>query len=97
MEPTKKNMRTVSDPSNKVCLEVNVKETKHMLLSYHQNAGQNRLSENVAQMKHLQMTVTNTNLIQEEIKRTLIMGNAWVTVHNNYRDGITVYNIAISI
>jgi hypothetical protein len=54
-----------------------------MLLSHHQNAGQNhnikianRPFENVAQFKYLEMTVTNQNLIQEEIKRRLNSGNA---------------------
>jgi hypothetical protein len=47
-----------------------------MLLSYHLNAGQNhdikiddRCFENVAQFRCLGTTVTNQNLIQEEIKR----------------------------
>jgi hypothetical protein len=45
------------------------------VLSHHQNAGQNcnikianRLFENVSQFNYLGMTVTNENLIQEEIK-----------------------------
>jgi hypothetical protein len=54
-----------------------------MLLSHHQNAGHNhnikignRSFENVAQFKYLGMTITNQNLIQEEIKRRLNLGNA---------------------
>jgi hypothetical protein len=49
-----------------------------MLLSRHQNAGQNhdvkianRCFENVAQFIYLGMTVTNQKLIQEEIKKRL--------------------------
>jgi virulence-associated protein VapD len=66
-----------------VGLEINVKITKHMLVSRHQNAGRdrdlkiaNRSFENVSQSKYLGTTVTNQNLIQEEIKRTLTSGNA---------------------
>jgi hypothetical protein len=54
-----------------------------MLLSCHQNEGQNwaikianRSFENVSQFKYLGTTVTNQNLIQEEIKRRLNSGNA---------------------
>jgi ribosomal protein S2 len=53
-----------------------------MLLSRHQNAGQNhdikianRCFENMAQFRYLGMTITNQNLVQEEIKR-LDSGNA---------------------
>jgi hypothetical protein len=49
-----------------------------MLLSHHQNAGQNhdikianRVHENVAQFKYLGRTVTKQNFIQEEVKRIL--------------------------
>jgi hypothetical protein len=54
-----------------------------MLLSRHQNVGQNRnikianrSFENVTQFKYLATTVTSLNLIQEEIKRRLNSGNA---------------------
>jgi hypothetical protein len=47
-----------------------------MLLSHHQNVGQNcdvkmadRWFENVSQFKYLETTVTNQNLIQMKIKR----------------------------
>jgi hypothetical protein len=53
------------------------------MLSPHQNAGQNRdiksenrSFENVSQLKYFRMTVTDTNLLHEEIKRTLNFGNA---------------------
>jgi hypothetical protein len=37
----KKNMETLIEASKEVGLEVNTEETKYMLLSRHQNAGQN--------------------------------------------------------
>jgi hypothetical protein len=53
-----------------------------MLLSRHQNAGQNRVIkiddrcfENLAQFKYLRTAITNQNLIEEEIKRRLNSGN----------------------
>jgi hypothetical protein len=60
-----------------------VDKTKYMLLSRHQNEGQNRDTkianrsfENVSQFKYLGTTVTDQNLIQEEIKRRRNSGNA---------------------
>jgi hypothetical protein len=54
-----------------------------MLLSHHQNAGQ--LFENVSQFRYFGTTVTNQNLIQEEIKRRLNSANAYChSVQNIY-------------
>jgi hypothetical protein len=62
--------------SKEVGLEVYAEKTKYMLLSHHQNAWQNhdikianRSFENVVQFRCLDMTATNQNLIQQEIKR----------------------------
>jgi hypothetical protein len=79
-EITKKGAETLS---KEVGLEVNTEKTKYMLLSRHQNAGQchditigNRCFENVGQFRYLGRTITNQNLIQEEIKNRLNSGNA---------------------
>jgi ribosomal protein S2 len=54
-----------------------------MLISSHKNAGQNHeiniantYFETVAQFRYLGTTITNQNLIQQEIKRRLNSGNA---------------------
>jgi ribosomal protein S2 len=79
----KKNTETLIDASKEVSLEVNTEKTKYMFMSLHQNAGQNhdiktanRCFENVSQFRYLGTTVTNQNLIQEEIKRRSNSGNA---------------------
>jgi hypothetical protein len=79
----KKSTQTLLDTSKVVGLEVSAEKTKYVLLSRHQNAGQNheiktanRCFENVVQFRYLGVTITNQNLIQEEIKRRLHSGNA---------------------
>jgi hypothetical protein len=79
----KKYTETSIDASKEVDLNVNTEKTKYMLLSRHQNVGQNHdimmgniCFENVAQFRYLGSTVTNQNLIQDEIKKRLNSGNA---------------------
>jgi hypothetical protein len=42
MHTTKKNTQTLIDASKEVGLEVNTEKIRYMLLSHHQNAGQNQ-------------------------------------------------------
>jgi hypothetical protein len=83
LDTINKNTETLIDASKVVGLEVNVEKTKYMLVSRDQNAGQNceiiigtTPFENMSQFKYLGTTVTNQNVIQEEIKGKLNSGNA---------------------
>jgi hypothetical protein len=76
-----------------------------MSLFRHQNAGQNhdikignRRFENVAQFRYLGTTITNENLIQEEIKRRLNSGNAcYHSVQNILSSRLLSKNIKVRI
>jgi hypothetical protein len=68
-----KNTETLIDTSKEIGLEINAEKTKYMLLSRHQNVGENRdikigdrSFENVSQFKYLGTIVTNQNLTQKE-------------------------------
>jgi hypothetical protein len=41
IDTMKKNSEVLIDASEEVGLEINIRKTKYMLLSHHQNAGQN--------------------------------------------------------
>jgi hypothetical protein len=78
IDSVKKNAETLTDISKEVGVEINAERTKYMLLSRHQNVGQNRGIKignrsfgNVSQFKYFATTVTNQNLIQEEIEEEI--------------------------
>jgi hypothetical protein len=91
-DTTNKIAETLIDTSKEVGLEINVEKTKYMLLSRHQNAGQNRdikianrSFSNAPKLKYLGMTVTNKDLTQEKMTRRLNSGNACYHRSLSYR------------
>jgi hypothetical protein len=69
IDTIKKNTETLIDGSKEVGLEINIEETKYMLLSHQRNAGENqdieianRSFENMSQFKYLGTTVTKRRL-----------------------------------
>jgi hypothetical protein len=71
-----RNTETLIGGSKEVGLEVNVEETRYMLVSRDQNAGHNQdikiastSTENMSQFRYLGMTVINQYFVQEEIKK----------------------------
>jgi hypothetical protein len=105
IDTIKKNTETIIDASKEVGLGINVEKTNYMLLSLHQNAGQNRdikavsrSFKNVSQFKYLGTEVINQNLIQEEIKRRLNSGNAcYYSVQNLMSSRLLLKNLKIRI
>jgi hypothetical protein len=80
---TIKNTEGLLEASMEVGLEADTEKTKCMVVSHHQNVGQNhsfmiadKSFENVTKFKYLGTTVTNKNCIHKEIRDRLNLGNA---------------------
>jgi hypothetical protein len=91
IDTIKRNTQTLTDASKETGLEVNTEKTKYMLLSHHQNAGQNhnikignRCFENAVQFRYLGNTIISQNLIQKEIKGRLNSGYAFYHSVQNF-------------
>jgi hypothetical protein len=105
IDTVKKNTKTLIDASKEVGLEIKVEKTKYMLLSRHQNVGQNRnikianrSFENVSQFKYLWTTVTNQNLVQDEIKSRMNSRNScYHSVQNLLSSHLPSKNVKIRI
>jgi hypothetical protein len=71
----KENTETLTEASRYIDLEINAENMKYMIMSRHQNSGQNQtiriadeLFENVAKFKYLGTMLTNQNEIHDKIK-----------------------------
>ena len=79
----KENTEALVVAAKEIGLEVNADKTKYMVMSRDQNGGRghsvkidNSSFERMDEFKYLGTTLTNHNLIQEEIKSRLKSGNA---------------------
>jgi hypothetical protein len=96
IDAIKKNTETLIDASKEVSLEINIGKTKYMLLSRHQNVGQNWDIKTANRSFEKCVTVTNQNLIQEKIKRRLNFGNAcYHSVQNLLSTRLPLKNLKI--
>jgi hypothetical protein len=76
----KDDSETLLEASRDIGLEINAEKTKYMIMSCHQNSGQNqniRIAnesfEKVAKFKYVRTTLTNQNDIHNEIRECLLL------------------------
>jgi hypothetical protein len=79
IDTVKKNTETLIDANKEVGLEINVEKIKHILQPRQKLRQKEKETDNlkVSELKYLGTTVTNKNLIREEIKRETNSGNAY--------------------
>jgi hypothetical protein len=100
-----KNTETLTDAGKEVGLEVNAEKTKYMLMSHQQIARQNHTIqtanislENGAKFKYLGMTVSNQNLVHEEMEGRLNSGTTcYHSVQNRLSSCLLSKNVNIKI
>jgi hypothetical protein len=101
----KENLETLLETSRDIGLEINVEKTKYMIVSLHQNSGQNQnirianeSSEKVATFKYLGTTLTNHIDIPDKIKSRSNSGNAcYYSVQNLLSSRLISRNLKIKI
>ena len=83
LQTVRKNTEIFIKVSKNLTLEINSEKIKDIIISRHLNIVQNQIIVignlsfgNVEKFKYLDVTVTNTNNIHEQIKRRMNMGNA---------------------
>jgi hypothetical protein len=105
VDTIKKNIETLIYASKEVGLEIHVEKTKYVLLSRHQNVGQNeniktanRSFENVSHFKYWGTTVSIQNLIQKKKKFRFNSSNAcYHSVQNFLSSRLLSRNVKIRI
>jgi hypothetical protein len=104
IDTIKKKMETLFVASKEVGLEVNTRKTKYVAVSSPECRAKschkvaNRCFENVAKFRYLGRTITNENLIQEEMERKFNSGNAcYHSVRNLFSSRLLSRNIKIRI
>jgi hypothetical protein len=101
----KENTETLLEGSRDIGLEINAEKTKYMIMSRHQNSGQNQTIrianesfEKVAKFKNLGTTLTHQNDIHDEIKSRLNSGNAcYHSVQNLLSSRLILKHLKIKI